>query len=138
MQLHTLKRKHPLNSKKRIGRGGKRGKTSGRGQKGQSSRAGHRIKPGESKLLQRIPKLRGSSSQHLVSKNQIINLRDLVKLDDVLVTPETLKKARLIRRVDEYIKILSTGEAKRAYQVEGVLVSAEAKDKIEKGGGQVK
>jgi large subunit ribosomal protein L15 len=59
MQLHLLKISHPKLEKKRIGRGGKRGKTSGRGQKGQKSRSGHKIRPAERDFIQRLPKLRG-------------------------------------------------------------------------------
>lgn len=60
MQLHTLQPKHPLKSKKRIGRGGKRGTYSGKGVKGQSARAGRKIRPGTRDLIQQIPKLRGA------------------------------------------------------------------------------
>lgn len=59
MQLHLLEPLHHNLEKKRIGRGGKRGKTAGRGQKGQKSRAGHKIRPAERDFIQRLPKLRG-------------------------------------------------------------------------------
>lgn len=59
MQLHQLKPDHDLRAKKRVGRGGKRGTTSGKGTKGQKSRSGHRIRPAERDLIQRLPKLRG-------------------------------------------------------------------------------
>lgn len=60
MQLHQLKPLHPnKRPKPRVGRGGKRGTYSGRGQKGQRARAGHRIRPASRDLLQRLPKLRG-------------------------------------------------------------------------------
>lgn len=63
MQLHELQ---PLNSSKkskRIGRGGRRGIFSGRGVKGQKSRAGHRIRPAERDLIQHLPKLRGAGNK---------------------------------------------------------------------------
>ncbi|KKU19004.1 MAG: hypothetical protein A2119_02275 [Candidatus Colwellbacteria bacterium GWA2_46_10] len=60
MQLHTLQPTHKSRGKKRIGRGGKRGTYSGKGIKGQSSRAGRKIRPGTRDLIQQIPKLRGS------------------------------------------------------------------------------
>ena len=60
MQLHTLQATHKSKSKKRVGRGGKRGTYSGKGVKGQSSRAGHKIRPGTRDLIQQIPKLRGA------------------------------------------------------------------------------
>ncbi|MEK9186632.1 MAG: uL15 family ribosomal protein, partial [Patescibacteria group bacterium] len=59
MQLHQLKPRHRQYPKTRVGRGGKRGTTSGRGQKGQKSRSGHRIRPAERDYIQRLPKLRG-------------------------------------------------------------------------------
>ncbi|OGY60161.1 MAG: hypothetical protein A3B23_00070 [Candidatus Colwellbacteria bacterium RIFCSPLOWO2_01_FULL_48_10] len=59
MQLHELQPVYPNRSRIRIGRGGKRGNTSGRGQKGQKSRAGRRIRPAQRDLIQRMPKLRG-------------------------------------------------------------------------------
>jgi large subunit ribosomal protein L15 len=59
MQLHELKPFHPNKKQRRVGRGGKRGTTSGRGTKGQKARAGHRIRPAERDLIQRLPKLRG-------------------------------------------------------------------------------
>lgn len=59
MQLHQLQPLYKLKDKKRIGRGGKRGTYSGRGQKGQKARAGHKIRPALRDLIQRLPKLRG-------------------------------------------------------------------------------
>jgi len=59
MQLHQLQANHPNYGKKRVGRGGKRGTASGRGTKGQHSRAGRRIRPAERDFIQRLPKLRG-------------------------------------------------------------------------------
>lgn len=59
MQLHELKPIHLNKTEKRVGRGGKRGTTSGKGTKGQSARTGHKIRPAVRDLMQRIPKLRG-------------------------------------------------------------------------------
>ncbi len=59
MQLHTLQPIYKLKAKKRVGRGGSRGTYSGRGQKGQKARSGHKIRPAERDLIQRLPKLRG-------------------------------------------------------------------------------
>ena len=63
MQLHEVTPIHKNKSKKRIGRGGKRGTYSGRGMKGQKSRSGHKIRPAIRDLMQRTPKLRGSSDK---------------------------------------------------------------------------
>ncbi|MBI1839214.1 MAG: uL15 family ribosomal protein [Candidatus Colwellbacteria bacterium] len=59
MQLHQLQQLYKNKEGKRVGRGGKRGTYSGKGQKGQKARAGHRIRPAERDLIQRLPKLRG-------------------------------------------------------------------------------
>lgn len=59
MQLHELRPKHKIKKGKRIGRGGKRGTYSGRGMKGQKSRAGTRFEPIIRGLIKRYPKLRG-------------------------------------------------------------------------------
>lgn len=63
MQLHELQPIHQSKSKKRIGRGGKRGTYSGKGIKGQKSRAGRKIRPAIRDLIQRTPKLRGSKDK---------------------------------------------------------------------------
>lgn len=59
MQLHELQSEHQNKDKKRIARGGKRGRTSGRGQKGQKSRSGRKIRPAIRDFVQRTPKKRG-------------------------------------------------------------------------------
>lgn len=67
MQFHNLiaktKRKYP----KQVGRGGTRGKTSGRGTKGQNARAGHKKRPEMREVIKRIPKLRGRGKSSLKS-----------------------------------------------------------------------
>jgi len=63
MQLHQLQPANKNQKKKRIGRGGKRGTYSGRGVKGQKSRAGRHIRPAERDLIQRLPKLRGQKNK---------------------------------------------------------------------------
>jgi large subunit ribosomal protein L15 len=60
MQLHEIKPIHKLKKKKRIGRGGKRGTYCGKGIKGQTSRAGARIRPEIRDLIKKIPKKRGA------------------------------------------------------------------------------
>jgi large subunit ribosomal protein L15 len=59
MQLHEIKPTHKLKKRKRVSRGGKRGTYSGRGQKGQLSRAGRKLKPLIREIIKRYPKLRG-------------------------------------------------------------------------------
>lgn len=59
MQYHSLKRKTPNKKSTAVGRGGKRGKTSGRGTKGQNARAGRKKRPELRDFIKRFPKLRG-------------------------------------------------------------------------------
>ena len=69
MQLHDLKPSSSRQTKKRIGRGGKRGKTSGRGHKGQAARAGNSTRPEMREMIKKIPKLRG----HGINRAQTVN-----------------------------------------------------------------
>lgn len=67
MQFHALKRNTPNKKSKQVGRGGKRGKTSGRGTKGQNARAGHKKRPELRDFIKRLPKLRGRGKSSLKS-----------------------------------------------------------------------
>jgi ribosomal protein L15 len=68
MQFHTLKRKTPNKKSKQVGRGGTRGKTSGRGTKGQNARAGRKKRPELRDFIKRVPKLRGRGKSSLKSR----------------------------------------------------------------------
>lgn len=67
MQFHDLKSKTGKKKSRQVGRGGKRGKTSGRGTKGQNARAGHKKRPEMRDVIKRIPKLRGRGKSSLKS-----------------------------------------------------------------------
>lgn len=137
MQLHNIRPKHPGKEKRtRVGRGGKRGTTSGKGTKGQKSRSGRRIRPAIRDLIQRLPKKRGYANKPLKSGNQVINLKDLEKVTGV-VTLASLIKARIVKPGEKRVKILANGELKKAVEIKGIPVSAEAKKKIEAAGGKV-
>lgn len=139
MQLHQLKGQFKNKLKKRVGRGGKRGTTSGRGTKGQKSRSGHRIRPAERDLIQRLPKLKGLKNKSLVAKPIVINVGDLEKkVKGGIINKDILIKAGLIRKSDWRIKILGDGELKQSFQIEGLEVSQSARKKIEAAGGNVK
>lgn len=138
MQLNTLKPKHEHKNKRpRVGRGGKRGTSSGKGTKGQKSRSGRRIRPAIRDLIQRLPKLRGYANKPLLDSMAAVNVGQLAKLTAPVVTLASLKEAGLIRAAVTRVKILGTGELTKALKVEGLPVSAGAKMKIEKAGGQV-
>lgn len=138
MQLHNLKNPNGKN-KKRVGRGGKRGTTSGRGQKGQRARAGHRIRPAIRDLLMRIPKLRGVKHKPVSQKPFILNVGGLEKFaKDGVLDKKILLEKKIIKKTSRPVKILGEGEIKVPLSVEGLSVSAKAREKIEKAGGKIK
>lgn len=148
MQLHELKPKTKRKSAKVVGRGGKRGKTSGRGTKGQDARAGHRKRPQMRDTIKKLPKLRGQG----VSRNQfatpfvhavVLNIGVLnteFKTGD-RVTPKVLLERSLIEKRGNnmpIVKILAKGELDKKIDLRGCAVSEAAKTAIEKAGGTVK
>ncbi|MBI3638597.1 50S ribosomal protein L15 [Candidatus Wolfebacteria bacterium] len=139
MQLHNLKITYKRKKVKRIGRGGKRGTYSGHGNKGQKSRAGHRIRPAERDLIQRIPKLRGFKFKSLKPKEIGINIVDLEKkIKGNIIDMKALIEAGFVKKTDKRVKILADGEAKRAFEIKGIKISEAAKKKIEAAGGTVR
>ena len=138
MQLHQLETKNKLKDKKRVGRGGKRGTTSGKGQKGQKSRAGHRIRPAIRDFLIRIPKLRGSKNKPISSKFVSVNLNTLEKkIKEAVIDRQTLIKYNIVKGSEKNIIILGSGDLKRALEIKGLKVSQGAKKKIEEAGGKI-
>ncbi len=131
----------------RVGRGigSGKGKTSGRGVKGQKSRSGVAIKSfegGQMPLYRRLPK-RGFNS---ISKNKvaILNLEKIqsfldkktIKSSEVLTT-DLLKKLKLINKNSDKLKILGSGEIKEKIVIEANLASKSAVDKLKKIGGSI-
>ena len=142
MQLHELKPATIKKAAKRIGRGGKRGKTAGRGTKGQNARAGRKFRPVMRDTIKKLPKLRGYAFNSHKAKPVAINLSQL----DVFAKGETVnlqtlaEKGVLNTKLGKFpaVKILGTGEIKNALNFERVNVSKEAIAKIEKAGGTIK
>ena len=148
MQLHELKPTKKRVRAKRIGRGGKRGKTSGRGHKGQKARAGNSTRPEMREIIKKLPKLRG----HGVNRARGVNAERLVPVPvniSVLeatftakdtVSPKTLVAAGLVatqRKKVPAVKILGTGEITKALSIQGCAISKTAQAKIEAAGGSV-
>jgi large subunit ribosomal protein L15 len=139
MKLHSLTRIRSKNEQ-RIGRGGKRGTTAGRGQKGQKSRAGHRIRPAERDLILKLPKKRGFRNKPKKDAVTVFNLGDLSgKLktyagkESLTITRELLVAAGLLgKNFKGEIKILGTGEAAFPMTAEGIKVSESARAKMGK------
>lgn len=145
MQIHNLKRKTPNKKAGLIGRGGKRGKTSGKGGKGQTARAGHKVRPELRDTIKRLPKLRGrgkNSFNSIQTKPIALNLGHLsVFKAGEKVTPKTLvDKGVITTYKGRYpgVKILSNGDISTKLTVSDCDVSASAKTKIEAAGGNVK
>lgn len=143
MQLHQIKPTHKLKKKKRIGRGGKRGTYSGRGVKGQKSRAGRKLQPAIRELIKRYPKLRGYRFRSSPKNQQItLNLEVLEKnfnTDDKINPYILLEKGIIskIKGVVPQVKILAAGNLTKSLTVEGCQTSKSAKEKIEKAGGKI-
>lgn len=149
MQLHELKRATPQKTEKRIGRGGKRGKMSGRGHKGQTARAGNSTRPEMRDIIKKYPKLRGHGKNRADTVNNekvkptVVNLGVLEATFEkgIVITSASLVAANVIsqiRKKNPKVKILATGELTKAFVIEGCEVSAAAKAKIEAAGGSVK
>ena len=132
---------------RRVGRGGKRGKTSGRGGKGQTARAGNKRRPEWRDLIKKIPKRRGygrNRSRTVVPYVRIaaVPLALLIEnfTDGATVTPGMLVKKSIVRRVSGKIppvKILGE-EISMELHFENVSASKSAKAAIEKAGGSLK
>ena len=147
MQFHSLKRKTKNPTSQLVGRGGKRGKTAGRGTKGQKARAGHKIRPELRDFIKRLPKLRGrgvNSNKSIQTKAVIVHLSDLkVFKASEIISPKTLADKGILKQFGgkfPRVKILSSAgekEAAASYTVRGCEVSASAKVEIEKAGGKV-
>jgi large subunit ribosomal protein L15 len=140
MQLHDLQRKTTNKKPKRVGRGGGRGKTSGRGTKGQKARAGHSIRPDIREKLKKLPKLRGYAFNTIQDKPSVVNISVLeaVFSSGDTVTPVALQERGLVRGrkgTASKVKILGTGELTKKLTITGCIVSASALAKIEKAGG---
>ncbi len=142
MQLNTIKpaagAKH---AKRRVGRGigSGLGKTAGRGHKGQKSRSGgyHKVgfEGGQMPMHRRLPK-RGFKS-HLLKFNAEITLSTLQQLGADTVDMLTLKQAGLVSELAKVVKVIKSGEIKKAVKLNGIGATAGAKAAIEAAGGSV-
>jgi len=139
--LHNLKA--PLGACKRkkiLGRGPSsgHGKTSTRGSKGQTSRAGRHFylgfEGGQTPLIRRIPK-RGFTSKFRI-EYQIVNLGDLKKIKESVINPELLEKKGLIRDKNKLTKILGEGQITSAVTIQAHAFSTQAQEKIKSAGGK--
>ena len=147
MHLNTLSSKISR-TKKRVGRGigSSKGKTAGRGHKGQKSRSGVAIKSfegGQMPLYRRLPK-RGFNTVKDKKSIAIINLskiQEFIKNKKIMINDKismsNLQKFKLINKKYKKLKLLGTGDLKEKLDIEVNAVSKSAKQKIEKLGGKV-
>jgi large subunit ribosomal protein L15 len=148
MQLNSLTARSARRKSIVRGRGGKRGKTSGRGGKGQTARAGHKIRPEARDLIKKIPKRRGHGKNRALgvrSERVVYAPVNLASLEGLfaagaIITPAALVEAGVVRRVGgriPKIKILGTGAVSKAFALKNVVASAAAKAAVEKAGGTI-
>ena len=147
MKLNTLNTKIKT-LKKRLGRGigSGKGKTSGRGHKGQKSRSGVAIKSfegGQMPLYRRLPKrgFRQLNKKNPVAKISLKRMQEMLKKKIILpnnkVTLSTLQKLKLINKNYKRLKLFGVVDLKEKFDVEVNFITNSAKEKIEKLGGKV-
>ena len=136
-------------NKLRVGRGigSGKGKTSGRGVKGQKSRSGVAIKAfegGQMPLYRRLPKRGFNAIKRYQAIIAIINLEKIQSyIDEKTINPTEiinialLKKYKLISKNSQKLKILGTGDIKDKVSIEADLISKSATVKLEKAGGSI-
>jgi large subunit ribosomal protein L15 len=151
LNLSNLKPAQPRRARKRIGRGpgSGTGKFSGRGVKGQKSRAGsHKMRPGfeggQMPIAMRLGKMRGATSKDAMpigphrTFTQPVNVRDLERFHSgTEVTLELLHEQGLISNLRVDVKVLGDGDLSKKLTVTAHRFSASAREKIEKAGGTV-
>ena len=129
MQIQNITRSSIARRARRIGRGGKRGTYSGKGIKGQKSRAGAKMRPAEREILKKIPKLRGYRFKSFRLQPATVTLFDLEKKfsNGDVVSPEILLNHKLIKRqrgrMPNRIKILGKGKLTKKLTFKNILFS---------------
>lgn len=142
MELNNLKpAEGSKKARRRVGRGigSGLGKTAGRGHKGQKSRAGgyHKVgfEGGQMPLQRRLPK-RGFKSANLKFNGEV-TLAQLEKLGAAEVDLLALKQAGLVAQIVKNVKVIKSGELKKAVKLTGIGATAGAKAAIEAAGGSL-
>ena len=151
LNLSSLKPSQARKDRKRVGRGlgSGKGRYSGRGIKGQKSRAGsHKMRSGfeggQMPIYMRLAKQRGATSRDALPIGPFrtstipVNVRDLDRFEDgAEVTPESLVEQRLIKNTRTDVKILGVGEVTKKLTIRVHGISKTAREKIEGAGGTV-
>lgn len=146
MQLNSFAPRTKNKKPEPVGRGGKRGKTSGRGGKGQTARAGHKIRPEARDIIKKLPKLRGHGKNRArsVKVNRIaVTAVNLAEIEanyraGETVSPASLVAKGIVRRAKgraPFVKILGVGPLTKAFIVERCAISAVAQKVLLAAGG---
>lgn len=146
MQMHQLQRKTKLKEGKYVGRGGKRGKTAGRGTKGQKARAGRKLRPELRDIIKKLPKQRGrgkNSNKGFQPAYVPVKLSVIEKRFNAgdTVSPSTLLEKGIIAKeggMNPRVKLLAVGTLTKKIEVKGCGVSNATRIAIEKVGGSIK
>lgn len=146
MQYHELKRKTKRAKHVQVGRGGRRGKTSGKGHKGQKARAGKKIRPEIRDMIKSIPKLRGRGVNVNTPNKAPAKTVSFEKLNKNFkegdrITPKTLFDKDLIRKSKgklPKVKIVATGDLKHKLVFRNCLFSERAREMALKLGCEIK
>ncbi len=151
LNLTSLKPAQSRQDRKRIGRGigSGKGRYSGRGIKGQKSRAGsHKMRAGfeggQMPIYMRLGKLRGATSKDAMpigpfrTSTAPVNVGSLDRFaDGAEVTPESLVEVGLLKNTKTDVKLLGSGELKKKLTIRVHAISATAREKVEQAGGTV-
>jgi large subunit ribosomal protein L15 len=143
MQIHNLKRQHKNKKDRIVGRGGKHAKTSGRGGKGQTARAGNKRRPELRDIIKKLPKNRGYQFNSFQIKPVCISLDKIVKYYPTggAVNPESLLALNVIKKKKGWLPAIKILNSKPGLtikiQVSKCLVSDVVKQKVLKAGGEV-
>ncbi len=143
MRIEDLKPAEGSNKKtRRVGRGvgSGRGKTAGKGHKGQKARSGGStglgFEGGQMPMQRRLPK-RGFRNAPFMKEFAIINLKDLSRIDDLdVITPDILHERGIVKDLRDGLKILGDGEITRSITVKANAFSSSALKKIASAGGR--
>ena len=145
MQLQDVKpRPGAKQRRKRLGCGESsgKGKTCGKGHKGQMARAGRGIRPGfeggQMPMHRRLPK-KGFNNAKFKEVVEVVNVGELNAAfqDGAVVNEVALREIGLVSRSCDTVKVLGSGEISVKLTIEGAKVSAAAREKIEKAGGSI-
>jgi len=144
MQLNTMKPgRGAKTAAKRLGRGGGSGlgKTSGKGHKGQTARAGgyHKVgfEGGQMPIQRRLPKRGFRSAAKVAGHTAEVRLQELGKLEDAVIDLATLKKANIVPAQAEQAKVYLSGTLEKAVTLRGIRLTKGAREAVTRAGGKI-